>query len=114
MPLVPQNSPSLWTRGVAARETLSYLDRRGIDAEPALFGAGLSRRQLSENDIGVSVASQHRFLELAATQANDNLLGLHVAAEMGHAGDWHSFLPCRLVANGLRSARKPGALQRYH
>ena len=82
MPLVPQNSPSLWTRGVAARETLSYLDRRGIDAEPALFGAGLSRRQLSENDIGVSVASQHRFLELAATEACDNLLGLHVAAEM--------------------------------
>ena len=25
----------LWTRGVAAREPLSYLDRRGIDAEPA-------------------------------------------------------------------------------
>jgi AraC-like DNA-binding protein len=72
----------LWTRGVAARETLSYLDRRGIDAEPALFGAGLSRRQLSENDIGVSVASQYRFLELAATEANDHLLGLHVAAEM--------------------------------
>ena len=80
--MVPQRSSLLWTRGVAARETLSYLDRRGIDAEPALFGAGLSRRQLSENNIGVSVASQYRFLELAATEANDNLLGLHVAAEM--------------------------------
>ena len=72
----------LWTRGVAARETLSYLDLRGIDAEPALFGAGLSRRQLSENDVGVSVASQYRFLELAAIEANDHLLGLHVATEM--------------------------------
>jgi AraC-like DNA-binding protein len=72
----------LWTRGVAARETLSYLDRRGIDAEPALSGAGLSRRQLSRDDIGLSVASQYRFLELAATEANDQLLGLHVAAEM--------------------------------
>jgi AraC-like DNA-binding protein len=82
MPIVPQKTPLLWTRGVAAHETLSYLDRRGIDAEPALFGAGLSRRQLSENDIGVSVASQYRFLELAATEANDHLLGLHVAAEM--------------------------------
>jgi len=82
MSIVPQTSPLLWTRGVAARETLSYLDRRGIDAEPALFGAGLSRRQLSENDIGMSVASQYRFLELAATEANDHLLGLHVAAEM--------------------------------
>ena len=72
----------LWTRGVAARETLSYLDRRGIDAAPALFGAGLSRRQLSQDDIGVPVAFQYRSLELAATEANDPLLGLHVAAEM--------------------------------
>jgi AraC-like DNA-binding protein len=72
----------LWTRGVAARETLSYLDRRGIDAKPALFGAGLSRRQLSRDDIGLSVASQYRFLELAAAEADDSLLGLHVAAEM--------------------------------
>src|SRR6516162_221171 len=82
MRIVPQESPLLWTRGVAARETLSYLDRRGIDAEPALFGAGLSRRQLSQDEIGLSVASQYRFLELAAVEANDQLLGLHVAAEM--------------------------------
>jgi AraC-like DNA-binding protein len=82
MPIVPQKSLLRWTRGVGARETLSYLDRRGIDAEPALFGAGLSRRQLSRNDIGLSVTSQYRFLELAATEANDQLLGLHVAAEM--------------------------------
>jgi hypothetical protein len=82
MPVVSHKSPLLWTRGVAARETLSYLDRRGIDAEPALFEAGLSRRQLSRDDIGLSVASQYRFLELAATEANDQLLGLHVAAEM--------------------------------
>jgi len=72
----------LWTRGVAARETLNYLDRRGIDAEPALMGAGISRCQLSQDDIGLSVASQYRFLELAAAEANDQLLGLHVAAEM--------------------------------
>src|SRR6516162_11380763 len=82
MRIVPQESPLLWTRGVAARETLSYLDRRGIDAEPALFGAGISRRQLSQDDVGLSVASQYRFLELAAVEANDQLLGLHVAAEM--------------------------------
>jgi len=72
----------LWTRGVAARETLSYLDRRGIDAEPALVGAGISRRQLSQDDIVVPAASQYRFVELAAAEANDQLLGLRVAAEM--------------------------------
>jgi AraC-like DNA-binding protein len=72
----------LWTRGVAARETLNYLDRRGIDAEPALIGAEISRHQLSQDDVGLSVACQYRFLELAAAEANDQLLGLHVAAEM--------------------------------
>ena len=82
MRIAPEKKPLLWTRGVAARETLSYLDRRGIDARPALLGAGLSRRQLSRSDIGLSVASQYRFLELAAAEADDQLLGLHVAAEM--------------------------------
>jgi hypothetical protein len=37
---------------------------------------------LLRDDIGLSVASQYRFLELAATEANDQLLGRHVAAEM--------------------------------
>ena len=41
---VLEESRLLWTRGVAARETLSYLDRRGIDAEPALSGAGIVER----------------------------------------------------------------------
>jgi hypothetical protein len=35
---VPQSdfpqSPFLWSRGTAARETLRYLDRNGTDAEP--------------------------------------------------------------------------------
>ncbi len=74
--------PFLWTRGVAARETLSYLDRKGIDAEPLLSKAELSRDQLSQEDSGISVASQCRFLEFAAIETNDPLLGLHVAAEM--------------------------------
>jgi AraC-like DNA-binding protein len=71
-----------WTQGVAVRETLSYLDRRGINANAALLGAGLSRGQLSRDDNRISVPSLCRFLELAAAEANDSLLGLHVAAEM--------------------------------
>ena len=74
--------PFLWTRGVAARETLNYLDRKGVDAEPLLSKAELSRRQLTQDPGGVSVVSQHRFLDLAAIQMNDPLLGLHVAAEI--------------------------------
>jgi AraC-like DNA-binding protein len=78
---VPQ-SPFLWSRGTAARDTLRYLDRNGIDAEPLLLKAELSRGQLSPDSGGISVASQHRFLEFAAIETNDSLLGLHVAAEM--------------------------------
>src|SRR5499427_794899 len=47
-----------------------------------LIGAGISRRQLSRDEIGLPVASQYRFLELAATEANDQALGLHVAGEI--------------------------------
>jgi AraC-like DNA-binding protein len=72
----------LWTRGVAARETLYYLDRREVDAEPLLSEAELSRQQLQQDPGGVSVVSQHRFLKLAAIRMNDPLLGLHVAAEL--------------------------------
>ena len=75
--------PFLWTRGIAARETLRYLQIKGIDAEPLLASAGLLRDQVvQERGRGASVASQYRLLELAATAANDALLGLHVAAEM--------------------------------
>src|SRR6478609_5280692 len=74
--------PFLWTRGIAARETLYYLDRKGVDAEPLLSKAELSRRQLIQDPGGVSVVSQHRFLDLTAIQMADPLLGLHVAAEI--------------------------------
>ena len=82
---VPEG-PFLWTRGIAARETLRYLDMNGIDAEPLLTNAGLSRGQLSQQGGGISVISQYRFLELAAAETNDSVLGLHVAAEMDLRG----------------------------
>ena len=81
-PIDAHESPFLWTRGIAARETLRYLDRKRIDAEPLLSKAELSRAQLLQDSGGVSVVSQCRFLEFAATEANDTLLGLHLAAEM--------------------------------
>ena len=41
MRCVPQSTsraePVLWSRGTAARETLRYLNRNGIDAEPLLL-----------------------------------------------------------------------------
>ena len=75
-------SPFLWTRGTAARETLRYLDRKRIEAEPLLAKAELSRDQMLRDASGISAASQYRFLELAATETDESLLGLRVAAEM--------------------------------
>src|SRR5438046_5760460 len=74
--------PFVWTRGIAARETLRYLDRKGIDAEPLLSKSELSRVQLTQDPGKLSAASQHRFLELAAVEADDPLLRLHAAAAM--------------------------------
>ncbi len=76
----------LWTQGVAARETLAHLDRNGVDAGRLLAKAELSRDQLSRERGGASVASQCRFLELAAIETNDSLLGLRVAAAMDLRG----------------------------
>src|SRR3954464_8310291 len=72
---IPQ-PPFLWTRGIAAREAVHYLDRNGFDAEPLLSQAELSRSQLMQDPGGVSAVSQHRFLELAAQETKDPLLGL--------------------------------------
>jgi AraC-like DNA-binding protein len=77
-----QQNLLLWTRGTAAQEALAHLDRIGIDAEPLLSKAELSRDQLSQEQGRVSAASQYRFLELAAAETNDSLLGLRLAAEM--------------------------------
>src|SRR5262245_20947924 len=96
---IPQ-SPFLWSRGTAARETLRYLDRNAIDAEPLLLKAELSRDQVSPESGGISVASQHRLLELAAIEMNDSLLGLHVAAEMDLRDAGILFLPCRGFGDG--------------
>lgn len=74
--------PFLWTRGIAAREALYYLDRKGTDAESLLSRSELSRGQLTQEPGGVSAASQHRFLELAAVEVDDPLFGLNVAAAM--------------------------------
>ena len=107
---IPQ-TPFLWSRGTAARETLRYLDRNGIDAGPLLFKAELSRNQLSPDSGGISVASQHRFLEFAATETNDSLLGLHVAAEIDLRDAGILFYLAAAFDDSRRSSRTPGAIR---
>src|SRR3954452_357551 len=96
--------PFLWTSGTAAREALLCLERKEIGTDGLLSKAELSRGQLMQDPGGVSVASQHRFLELAAAEANDPLLGLHVAAEMDLRGIgllYYLAASCTTVAEAL-------------
>src|SRR3979490_2236169 len=100
----------LWTRGIAARETLYFLDRNGFDGGPLLSEAELSRSQLTQDPGGVSVASQHRVIELAATETTNPLLGLQVAAEMELRDIG---LLCYLAASSATVAEALEHLQRY-
>ena len=79
----PPESPLLWTRGVAARETLSYLDRRGINAEPALLGVRWSRRQPrggSHKKIGIN--PMHYPLIKCPSGARQARQGHHLGADL--------------------------------
>ena len=101
--------PFLWTRGIAAREALLYLERKGMNTDGLLMKAEMSRGQLMQDPGGVSAVSQHRFLELAATEAEDPLLGFHVAAEMDLRGIgllYYLTASCTTVAGALEYLKR--------
>src|SRR6185369_10789066 len=74
------NVPFLWTRGVAARYTLNYLDRRGVDAEPLLLRVEISRRKdetvVTFQPVVALDVPRGQFSELAALSFNRLLHGL--------------------------------------
>src|SRR2546422_1284805 len=67
--------------GVAARLAAGRLREAGIVLEPLLRSAGLSVSQIDRKDMRLSVASQIRFLELAAEALKDPLLGFRLARD---------------------------------
>src|SRR6516165_1393316 len=67
--------------GVATRLTAERLREAGIVLKPLLRSAGLSADQISRKDIRISVASQVKFLELAANALKDPLLGFKLARD---------------------------------
>jgi hypothetical protein len=58
---------------------------------------------MTEDPAGVSAVSQHRFFELAASEVDDSLLGLHVAGEMDLRDIRALVLSSGLSGNGRRS-----------
>jgi AraC-like DNA-binding protein len=64
---------------VATRLAASRLREASIALKPLLRNAGLSVSQINRKDLLISVASQIRFLELAANALKDPLLGFRLA-----------------------------------
>ena len=67
--------------GVATRLAAGRLREAGIDLKPLLRSAGLSASELSRKDMRIGVASQIKFLELAAKALKDPLLGFRLARD---------------------------------
>ena len=67
--------------GVATRLAAQRLREAGIVLKPLLRSAGLSASQITMKDLRVGVASQIRFLELAAKALNDPVLGFRLARD---------------------------------
>jgi AraC-like DNA-binding protein len=64
---------------LAARPAVDALDKRGIDVEPALRAAQLSREALASNENRLPHQSVQRLWEAAAEAAHDRFFGVHVA-----------------------------------
>jgi len=67
--------------GVATRLVAARLREAGIVLKPLLQSAGLSAGQINRKDLRIGVASQMRFLELAAKALNDPVLGFRLARD---------------------------------
>ena len=86
--------------GVATRLAAARLREAGIVLKPLLQSAGLSAGQINRKDLRIGVASQIRFLELAAKALNDPVLGFRLARD-----------GCRFVADARRCPGPGPALQ---
>jgi AraC-like DNA-binding protein len=68
--------------GMVTRLAAGRLRKAGIVLEPLLRSAGLSVSQIDRKDRRIGVASQIRFLELAAKALKDPLLGFRLARDL--------------------------------
>src|SRR6516225_3527306 len=67
--------------GVPTRLAAARMHEAGIVLKPLLRSAGLSASQINRKDMRIGVASQIRFLELAAKALNDPVLGFRLARD---------------------------------
>jgi hypothetical protein len=82
------------TLGVASRLAVKRLHEADIALKPLLRRTGLPVTQIGKRDVRIGVASQIKFLELAAETLNDPLLGFRSARD----GDLRELGPFYYIA----------------
>jgi AraC-like DNA-binding protein len=65
--------------GHIARLAYTLAQRNGVDLDPLLSKASLSRAQMDNPNARIQVRSQLRFLDLVSAAMNDDLLGFHLS-----------------------------------
>jgi AraC-like DNA-binding protein len=68
--------------GTLSRLASARARAAGIDVAPLIAKAGVTRRQVEEEDVWLPAEGQIRFVELVAEALQDDLLGFHLACEM--------------------------------
>jgi AraC-like DNA-binding protein len=69
------------TSGIATRLACERVQAAGIEVEPLLKKAGLTKQQVEDVDPRLNVECQIRFLNLAASALQDEYLGFHLGQE---------------------------------
>ena len=68
--------------GLLTRLAYERLQKAGIELEPLLRTAGLTRQQVEDVDARLSAPSQIRFVNLAASALHDEYLGFHLGQQL--------------------------------
>jgi AraC-like DNA-binding protein len=67
--------------GHIARLAFALAQRKGVDVDPLLLEADLSRTQIDNPNAHIQVKNQIKFLNLVADAIHDDLLGFHLSLE---------------------------------
>jgi len=68
--------------GTLSRLACERARAAGVDVAPLMVKAGVTRRQVEEDDVWLAAQGQVKLLELIADALQDDLLGFHLACDM--------------------------------
>lgn len=104
-----RNGMHLRAAGTLSRLACERARKAGIDVAPLMKKAGLTRRQVENDDVRLAVPRQIKFLELIAHALHDDFLGFHLARdfdlrELGLL--YYVFNSCELLGDALSRAER--------